>query len=134
MGRGLRDWKGTAGHRTARDQITPDLQARTVEVSGACPGEAEPQQALIRISRCRSLVGLVYCHRGRCRFTADLLVVVLNTVLASATTRSKTVVAGIVTIFIWATVWNPWDRLVYEWVQPWLENRILRSMIRWRSL
>jgi hypothetical protein len=33
-----------------------------------------------------------------------------------------------VTIFIWATVWPPWERLVYEWVEPALENRLLHAI------
>jgi hypothetical protein len=56
---------------------------------------------------------------------ADLQLQVTN-----AIRKYAGIFAGLVTIFIWSTVWNPWDRLVYEWIEPWRENRILRSLTK----
>lgn len=53
-----------------------------------------------------------------------------QTLLSSASDAAIGIFAGLVTIFIWSTVWNPWDRLTYEWIEPWRENRILRSLTK----
>ena len=57
-----------------------------------------------------------------------ILGILTSTVLANSSDVVKGIIAGLVTIFIWSTVWNPWDRLVYEWMDPWLENRILHRI------
>jgi hypothetical protein len=85
--------------------------------------------ALIRISRWRSLIGLILAIVIAGILLAILLIVT-STLLAAASDTVKGIFAGLITIFIWSTVWNPWDRLVYEWIEPWRENRILRSIMK----
>jgi len=57
-----------------------------------------------------------------------LLTIATNTVFANSSDAFIVVLTGLVTIFIWSTVWNPWDRLIYEWLGPWLENRLLHNI------
>jgi hypothetical protein len=81
----------------------------------------------MRISRWRSFVGLIIAIG--IVLALVLIATALNaTLLAGASDLAKAALAGLLTIFIWATVWNPWDRLIYEWNEPFLENRILRSI------
>jgi hypothetical protein len=110
------------------DQVTSDVTARTPEaIRRYAAAKRLDNDALVRISRTRALVGLGVAIG----IAAALLVVVgvaLSTFLASISDLAKAAITGVVTIFCWATVWNPWDRLVYDWVEPWMENRILRSI------
>jgi hypothetical protein len=84
--------------------------------------------ASIRISRWRSILGLCLAILIASALLT-LLVLMTETLLSSASDSVIGIVTGLVTIFIWSTVWNPWDRLVYEWIEPWREIRILRSLI-----
>lgn len=110
------------------DQLTPDVAARTPEaIRHFAAAKRLDNDALVRISRTRAFVGLGVAIG----IAAALLLVVgvaLSTFLASISDLAKGAITGVVTIFCWATVWNPWDRLVYDWVEPWMENRILNSI------
>jgi hypothetical protein len=76
----------------------------------------------------RSLVGLCIAI-VIAAVLLGILTLLSQTLLASASDAFIGIVAGLITIFIWSTVWNPWDRLVYEWIEPWRENRILRCLM-----
>ena len=130
LGRGSRDWRGSRlVIQLPPDQITPDLQPRVVvAVRRYAEAKQAQNEALIRISRRRSLIGLSIAILIASILLA-ILVILTNTVLASSTDAVKVILTGIVTIFIWSTVWNPWDRLVYEWIEPWRENLILRKFM-----
>jgi hypothetical protein len=130
MGRGLRDWKGKRlVIQLPAAQITPDLQAKTCEaIRRYAQAKQKANDGQIRISRIHSLLGLAVAI-ALAIILLIVLGILLNTLLASASDIVKGLFVGIFTIFIWSTVWNPWDRLVYEWIAPWLENRILRSIM-----
>jgi hypothetical protein len=130
LSRGMRDWKGKRlVVQLPPEQISPDLQTKTIEaVRRYAQVKQNQNQNLIRISRFRSLVGLGIAI-AIAAVLLIILVLVLNSLLAHASDIVKGMLVGIMTIFIWSTVWNPWERLVYEWVAPWLENRILRSIM-----
>ncbi len=110
------------------DQISPDLQSQVVNaILRYANVKRADNEASIRISRWRSLRGLIVAI-----IIAGILLAILgiltSTVLANSSEVVIGIVAGLVTIFIWSTVWNPWDRLVYEWMEPSLENRILQRI------
>ncbi len=110
------------------DQISPDLQSQVVNaVLRYAKVKWEHNDASIRISRWRSLRGLIMAILIAA-VLLTILVIITNTILAGASDAVIGIVAGLVTIFIWSTVWNPWDKLVYEWMEPWLENRILHRI------
>ncbi len=130
LSRGLRFNRKRLVIQLPAAQITPDLQSKT---AGAvrCYSAAKQAEnnALIRISRWRSVAGLIVAI-AIALVIIIFATIVLNTLLASASDPVKAALIGIVTIFIWATVWNPWERLVYDWMPPWMENRILRQLMR----
>lgn len=130
LGRGSRDWRGSRLIiQLPSDQISPGLQSQIVNaVRKYAEAKQTQNEALIRISRRRSLIGLSIAIIIATLLLA-VLVVLTNTVLASSTDAVKVILTGVVTIFIWSTVWNPWDRLVYEWIEPWRENLILRKIM-----
>jgi hypothetical protein len=127
--RGLRDWKGRRlVIQLPGDQLTEEVQRRTPEaIRRFAAAKCGDNEALIRISRWRALVGLGFAIviAGA---LVTVLVIALNTVLAALPETAQALFTGIITIFCWATIWNPWDRLVYEWLGPALENRILASV------
>jgi hypothetical protein len=130
LGHGLRNWQGKRlVIQLPPDQIKPDLQQQVINaVKKYAKAKIAQNNASIRISRWRSILGL-----GLAIFIAGTLLTILlittQTLLSSASDTIISITTGLVTIFIWATVWNPWDRLVYEWIEPWRENRILLSLI-----
>jgi uncharacterized YccA/Bax inhibitor family protein len=112
------------------DQIKPDLQSQVINaVRRYAEAKIAQNNASIRISRWRSVIGLCLAILIAAALLT-FLAIMTQTLLSSASDTVIGVVAGLVTIFIWSTVWNPWDRLVYEWIEPWRENRILRSLIQ----
>jgi hypothetical protein len=129
LGRGLRGWHGKRLIiQLPADQITPDLQTQLVNaVRRYAETKRAENQASIRVSRSRSLVGLMMAVAIAC-VLLTLLTIATNTLFANSSDAFKVVLTGLVTIFIWSTVWNPWDRLIYEWLAPWLENRLLHNI------
>ena len=129
LGRGLRNWKRKRlVIQLPADQITPDLQPQVLDaVQKYAQAKIEQNEASIRISRWYSLIGLGLAILIAAALLG-FLAIVTQTLLASASDAVIGIFAGLVTIFIWSTVWNPWDRLIYEWIEPWRENRILRSI------
>ena len=131
LGHGLPTWKGKRlVIQLPADQISPGLQLEIINaVRKYAQAKLEQNYATIRISRWRSLIGLCIAIVIATVLLA-FLYVVTQTLLASASDAVIGIFAGLVTIFIWSTVWNPWDRLVYEWIEPWREDRILRSLTK----
>jgi hypothetical protein len=126
LGRGLRGRRLII--QLPPDQIGPGLQQQVANaVRKYAEAKRADNEASIRISRWRSLVGLIMAIIIAFGLLA-FLGLAIRTVFASASDAVTGILAGLVTIFIWSTVWNPWDRLVYEWIEPWLENRILNNI------
>jgi hypothetical protein len=129
LSRGLRGWRGKRlVIQLPPDQLTPDLQTRVAHaIRKYAAVKYEQNQAIIRLSRVRSLVGLCIAILIA-TILLGFLAIVTQTILASASDTMIGLFAGLITIFIWSTVWNPWDRLIYEWIEPWRENRILQAL------
>jgi hypothetical protein len=129
LGRGLRDWSGKRLIiQLPPDQITPGLQTQVVNaVRRYAETKRAENKVSIRVSRNHSLVGLMIAISIAFVLLA-LLTIATNTLFANSSDAVKVLMTGLVTIFIWSTVWNPWDRLIYEWIEPWLENRILHNI------
>lgn len=129
LGKGLRSWRGRRlVIQLPADQISADLQARAVDaVQRFAAAKKAENRTAIWISRWRSLVGLGFA------LTVSAILIgvsaaVMNLFFASASETVTTLITGVVTIFVWATVWPPWERFVYEWVDPWRENRLLHAI------
>jgi hypothetical protein len=130
LSRGLRAWKGKRlVIRIPASQLTPGVDEQVEHgVRNFARAKLARNEADIRLSRVRSLTGLVMAV-VIAGILLTILEIFLSTVFAAASDTVKGLLAGLVTIFVWSTVWNPWDRLVYEWLEPWRENRILRNLL-----
>jgi hypothetical protein len=51
-----------------------------------------------------------------------------NTVFAGASDGVKTLVAASLSVFVWVVLWDPMEKLLFDWVQPHMENTILRRI------
>jgi hypothetical protein len=127
--KGVRSWKGRRlVIELPSDQVTSEVQRKTPEaIRRFAAAKRSDNDALIRISRWRALVGLIFAIIIACSLVA-ILALALNTFLSEVPDTIQGALVGIITIFCWATIWNPWDRLVYEWIGPAMENRILNSI------
>jgi hypothetical protein len=111
------------------DQITPDLQARTRDaVRRYCAARIEDNRLTIRLSRVRSAIGLVIV-------TLISIVVIVtarllfNTIFATMADTVGTVVAFSISVFVWVILWDPMEKLIFDWVTPAMENRHLRGIM-----
>jgi hypothetical protein len=110
------------------DQITPDLQLRLVEaVRRYAAAKKEQNGLMIQFSRWRGLRGLVITVVVALIVFA-IAAILSITLLASASEIVLGVVAGLAVLFAWVTVWDPIERLAFDWVEPSYENRILTSL------
>jgi hypothetical protein len=111
------------------DQITPGLEQQVEKAVLRYAGiKRKENQAAIRLSRARSLLRLF--------IAAGLVVAILSlswwlgsTLFAGASENWVALGSGFVTVICWATIWGPWDRLIYDWLDLWFENRILHSLM-----
>jgi hypothetical protein len=90
--------------------------------------KTEDNRLTIRLSRMRSLLGLAMTTV----ITIIAIVVaylLLKSVLANASQFAQTVVIAGVSIFAWVILWDPMEALLFNWVAPYLENRILRKLM-----
>jgi hypothetical protein len=51
-----------------------------------------------------------------------------STVFAGAADGVKTLVAASMSVFVWVILWDPMEKLLFDWVQPHMENTILRRI------
>jgi hypothetical protein len=110
------------------DQITPNLETRTQEaVSRYCAAKIEDNRLQIRLSRVRSLIGL-----GMVTIISLIVIglayLLLNSALENTSDTLKGVVAASVSVFVWVILWDPMEKLLFDWVQPHQENRIMRKL------
>ena len=110
------------------DQITPGLEQQTeAALRRFSAAKIEDNRLTMRLSRVRSLIGLGIV-------TAISLVVIALTfllftyVFTSVSDVVSGFVAASVSVFVWVIMWNPMDQLLFNWVQPHMENNILRKL------
>ncbi len=112
------------------DQITPDLQAKTqAAVKRYCTAKIADNRLTIRLSRVRSAIGLI--------IVAIISVAVMgvawllfNTIFAAqADSTIAALVFASISVFVWVILWDPMEKLIFDWVSPALENRILRGIM-----
>ena len=112
------------------DQITPDLQAQTrAAVQRYCTAKIADNRLTIRLSRIRSALGLA--------IVAIISVVVMgvawllfNTLFAAqADTTVAALIFASISVFVWVILWDPMEKLIFDWVTPALENRTLRGIM-----
>ena len=110
------------------DEITPDLEVRSHEaLQRYCAAKIEDNRLQIRLSRARSLIGLGMVTAISIVLIA-LAYLLFNSVFAGASDTVKGVIAASISVFVWVILWDPMEKLLFDWVQPRLENNILRKL------
>jgi hypothetical protein len=55
--------------------------------------------------------------------------ILFNTILAAIAETVGVIVSASISLFVWVILWNPMDKLLFDWVSPTLENRYLRGIM-----
>jgi hypothetical protein len=111
------------------DQITPELQAQTqAAIQRYCTAKIEDNRLTIHLSRMRSAIGLVAVA------VISALVILIglllfNTLFAGLPSAVGALVAACISVFVWVILWDPMEKLLFDWVSPAMENRILRGIM-----
>jgi hypothetical protein len=130
LARRVRHWhEGRLVIQLPPDQLTPDLQAQTqAAIQRYCAARIEDNRITIHLSRIRSALGLVVVT------VISVLVILIayllfNTIFAGLPSEVGVVVAASISVFVWVVLWDPMEKLLFDWVSPALENRILRGIM-----
>jgi hypothetical protein len=125
----VRSWEGVRLIlELPSDQISPDLEMLThAALQRYCAAKIEDNRLQIRLSRVRSLIGL-----GIVTVISILIIAIayllFNSVFIAASDTVKGVVAASISVFVWVILWDPMEKLLFDWVQPRMENNILRKL------
>jgi hypothetical protein len=128
--------KGAPPRRWARlvfklpaSQVSPDLQPRLLEaVTRYCTARIRDNQLKIRISRMQGLLGLALAVAIVIAIGAAGYLL-LSAWLAEQSQTIQGLVVGFYSVFVWVILWDPMNRLLFDWVSPALENRILSRIM-----
>jgi hypothetical protein len=131
LGRRMRNWDDVQlTIKLPPDQITPDLQEKTAAaINRYATAKIEDNKLTIRLSRLRGAIGLLIVTLVTLVVLALASLLVSN-VLANADPVLQGLVVASASVFAWVIMWDPLERLLFDWVGPSLENRILRRVMR----
>jgi hypothetical protein len=125
----VRNWEGMRLIlELPADQITSGLEQQTQDaLRRYSDAKIEDNHLTIRLSRNRSLIGL-----GMVTVISivvmGLTYLLFNSVFAGASDSVKTLIAASISVFVWVILWDPMEKLLFDWVQPHMENSILRRI------
>jgi len=129
LARRVKNWEGMRLIlELPTDQITPELEQQTNKaLRRYSDARIEKNHLKIRLSRTRSLIGLGIVT------TASIILIALTYYLfTNVYTRASDTVVGVVascvSVFVWVSIWGPMEKLLFDWVQPHMENDILRKL------
>lgn len=125
-----RDWSATPlTIALPPDQVTPDLQARTVQaIQRYCQARIDENDLQVRLSRKQHTFGMVLVLVIALVATV-IGYLLLSTLLAGASSVLQAIVAGAVCVFVWVILWDPLEALLFDWAAPARENRVLRGIM-----
>lgn len=129
LARRVRNWEGMRlVLELPPDQITPGLEQQTEQaLRRYSDARIEDNHLTIRLSRTRSLIGL-----GIVTAISILVIAIAFFLLTNVFPRTadsiKALVASSVSVFVWVAIWGPMEKLLFDWVQPHMENNILRKI------
>lgn len=110
------------------DQITPGLEARTEEaLQRYSAAKIEDNHLQIRLSRVRSLIGLALVTAISVVLIA-LAYLLFTRIIPDAPQTVQGVVVASISVFVWVILWDPMEKLLFDWVEPRMENNILRKL------
>jgi hypothetical protein len=125
----VRNWEGMRLIlELPADQISPGLEQQTQDaLHRYSDAKIEDNHLTIRLSRNRSLLGL-----GMVTVISIVVIglayLLLNSIFAAAPDSVKTLLAASISVFVWVILWDPMEKLLFDWVQPHMENSILRRI------
>jgi hypothetical protein len=112
------------------DQLTPDLQAQTkAAVRRFCTAKIEDNRLTIRLSRVRSAIGLAVVTIISLAVMGIAWLLFSTILAAQADSAIAALVVASISVFVWVILWDPMEKLIFDWVSPALENRILRGIM-----
>ena len=112
------------------DQITPDLQVQArAAVQRYCTAKIEDNRLTIRLSRVRSAIGLAIVTIISAIVMGVALLLFGTLFAAQADSTVAALVFASISVFVWVILWDPMEKLIFDWVSPALENRILRGIM-----
>lgn len=125
----IRNWEGVKLIiDLPANQITPNLEERTQEaLNRYCAAKIEDNRLQIRLSRVRSLIGLSMVTAISVVLIA-IAYLLFNNIFADASGTAKGIVTASISVFVWVILWDPMEKLLFDWTQPHLENNILRKL------
>ena len=125
----VRNWEGMRlVLELPPDQITPGLEQQTEQaLRRYSDAKIEDNHLTIRLSRTRSLIGL-----GIVTVIAILVIAAAYFLMTNVFPRTsdsvKALIASSISVFVWVSLWGPMEKLLFEWVEPHMENNILRKI------
>ena len=125
----VRNWEGMRlVLELPADQITPGLEQQTQDaLRRYSDAKIEDNHLTICLSRTRSLLGLGMVTVISI-IVLGLAYLLFNSVFAGSPDSIKTLVAASISVFVWVILWDPMEKLLFDWVQPHMENTILRRI------
>ena len=75
----------------------------------------------------RSLIGLAMVT-ALSILIIGVAYLLFNSVFADASDTVRGIVAASISVFVWVILWDPMEQLLFDWVQPRIENNILRKL------
>ena len=129
LSRRIRNWDGMCLIlELPADQITPGLEQQTEQaLRRFSNAKIEDNLLTIRLGRTRSLIGL-----GMVTVISAIVIglayLLFTTIWAGAADGVKTLVAASLSVFVWVILWDPMEKLLFDWVQPHMENTILHRI------
>lgn len=125
----VRNWKGMRLIlELPADKITPGLEQETENaIRRYSNAKIEDNHLTIRLGRTRSLLGLAMVTLISIAVIA-IAYFLLNNVFPRTADNVKTLVAASISVFVWVILWDPMEKLLFDWVQPHMENTILRKL------
>ena len=131
LGRRIRHWhEARLVIQLPPDQITPDLQAQTHgAVRRFCTAKIADNQLTIRLSRVRSAIGLAVVTIISIAVMGIAWLLFKTILAAQANSTIAALVVASISVFVWVILWDPMEKLIFDWVSPALENRVLRGVM-----
>ena len=129
LARRIKNWEGMRlVIELPADEITPGLEQKTEQaLRRYSDAKIEDNHLSIRLSRTRSLMGL-----GIVTIISIVVILLAYFLLTSVFPRTsettKALIASSVSVFVWVSLWGPLEKLLFDWVQPHMENNILRKI------
>ena len=130
LSRRIRNWEGMRlVIELPKDQIAAGLEQQTKQaLRRYSDAKIEDNLLTIRLGRTRSLIGL-----GIVIVISILVIILTYFLLTSVFPRTSdtvtALIASSVSVFVWVSLWGPLEKLLFDWVQPHMENRILRKLL-----